>query len=173
MIIITSAAYVDTEFCAEVGRLPPTMLPVANKRLFEHQVETLRRSFPKDEVYLSLPECYQIPRKDQLEMDFLGISVVRVPEYISLSDSLLYVVISIGEYDNIIRVLHGDTLIDGLPLASNVLAIAKTNDDYNWEIENKGLTEEMVWSGFFSFNDIRTLIQVLVKNKNSFVDAVK
>ena len=173
MIIITSAAYVDTEFCAEVGRLPPAMLPVANKRLFEHQVETLRRSFPKDEVYLSLPECYQIPRKDQLEMDFLGISVVRVPENISLSDSLLYVVISIGEYDNIIRVLHGDTLIDGLPLASNVLAIAKTNDDYNWEIENKGLTEEMVWSGFFSFNDIRTLIQVLVKNKNSFVDAVK
>lgn len=173
MIIITSAAYVDTEFCAEVGRLPPAMLPVANKRLFEHQVETLRRSFPKDEVYLSLPECYQIPRKDQLEMDFLGISVVRVPENISLSDSLLYVVINIGEYDNIIRVLHGDTLIDGLPLASNVLAIAKTNDDYNWEIENKGLTEEMVWSGFFSFNDIRTLIQVLVKNKNSFVDAVK
>jgi len=173
MIVITSAAYVDTEFCAEVGKLPPAMLPVANKRLFEHQVETLKQRFPKDKVYLSLPEGYQIPKKDQLEIDFLGINIIRVPENISLANSLLYVVNSIGEYDNTIRVLHGDTLIDDLPLADNVLAIAKTNDDYNWEVENKGLTEEMVWSGFFSFNDIRSLVKVLVKNKNSFVDAVK
>ena len=154
MIVITSAAYVDTEFCAEVGKLPPAMLPVANKRLFEHQVETLKQRLPKDKVYLSLPECYQIPKKDQLEIDSLGINIIRVPENINLANSLLYVLNSIGEYDNAIRVLHGDTLIGDLPLDDNVLAIAKTNDDYNWEVENKGLTEEMVWSGFFSFNDI-------------------
>jgi hypothetical protein len=43
MILITSAAYVNSEFQIEFGKIPPSFLPVGNKRLFEHQINLIRR----------------------------------------------------------------------------------------------------------------------------------
>ena len=173
MIIIASAAYVDMEFRAEVGDLPPAMLPVGNKRLFEHQVDVLRDKFLDENIYLSLPEGYKLPKKDHLKILEYNIEVVVVPVDTSLADSILYVINSVGEYEGGVRLLHGDTLIYDLPSGIDVIAVSKTSDDYNWEIESIGLNEETVWSGFFSFRTPKLLIKSLTVSRGSFVDAIR
>jgi len=173
MIVITSAAYVGMEFRAEVGKIPPVMLPVGNKRLLDHQVAVLKDRFPNERIYLSLPEGYLLSKKDKLNISKYKIKIVSVPVGISLGDSVLYVINSIGEYDNVIRLLHGDTLIYDMPLEGNIISVSKTSDDYNWEVENRTLSEETVWSGYFSFNSPKSLIRLLTTSKGSFVDAVR
>ena len=44
MILITSAAYVVPGIRNELGMLPPTLLPIGNKRLLEIQVSQLRKN---------------------------------------------------------------------------------------------------------------------------------
>ena len=173
MIIITSAAYIDSEFRAEVGKIPPVMLPVGNKRLLDHQVEVLKDRMPNERIYLSLPEGYQLSKKDKFNILKYEIGIVSVPVGISLGDSVLYVINSIGEYDSEIKLLHGDTLIYDMPLEGNVITVSKTSDDYNWEVENRTLSEETVWSGYFSFNFPKLLVRFLTTSKGSFVDAVR
>lgn len=56
MILITSAAYVDQEFVSEIGLIPPSFLPVQNRRLYELQVEMLREQDLNDDIHLSIPE---------------------------------------------------------------------------------------------------------------------
>lgn len=56
MILITSGAYICQEFAAEVGIIPPSFLPVSNKRLYEHQISLLS-SFDRD-IYISLSDAY-------------------------------------------------------------------------------------------------------------------
>ena len=42
MIIINSAAYINSDLVSEFGKLPPCMLPVQNKRLYEHQINLIK-----------------------------------------------------------------------------------------------------------------------------------
>ena len=61
MILITSGAYIDSSLASEFGYIPPCMLPVQNKRLYEHQINLIRNHFGKDEkVVLSLPKSYSM-----------------------------------------------------------------------------------------------------------------
>lgn len=46
MILINSGAYVNPEFQAEFGEIPPCFLPVGNKKLIEFQSEAILNSFP-------------------------------------------------------------------------------------------------------------------------------
>ena len=57
MILITSAAYVSPDLVSEFGKLPPCMLPVQNRRLYEHQLR-LFASWQAGTLVLSLPEGY-------------------------------------------------------------------------------------------------------------------
>ena len=41
-LLITSAAYADESICVELGRLPPAFLPIGNKRLYVHQIESIK-----------------------------------------------------------------------------------------------------------------------------------
>jgi hypothetical protein len=122
MIVITSGALIGPEMQAELGGLPPAMLPLGNRRLYEHQVQALRSAFSDDDLYLSLPESYCLPVADQLLLASLGVSVVLVPVELSLGESLLYVINAIGRYDEILRILHGDTLLQQFPLGPDFSA---------------------------------------------------
>ena len=56
MILIASAAYLDTEFQIEFGKLPPAFLPIGNRRLYERQLVAIKNKFPDEDIYISLPE---------------------------------------------------------------------------------------------------------------------
>ena len=157
MIVITSAAYVGPEFQAEIGRLPPAMLPIGNRRLFEHQIAELKTAFAGDDIYLSLPENFVVSNADKIYLGKMDIEIVQVPEGLSLGESVLYVINSIGIYDQTLRILHGDTLIQGFPTEADVIGVANTQYDYLWEVEEITRTDELVWCGYFSFSDIKQL----------------
>ena len=53
MILITSAAYVVPGIRNELGMLPPTLLPIGNKRLLEIQVESIKKKF-NESIYVAL-----------------------------------------------------------------------------------------------------------------------
>lgn len=173
MIVITSAAYVGPEFQAEFGKLPPSMLPVGNRRLFEHQVAALRKCFPDQPIHLSLPEHFTLPVKDAHRLRQLAVELVLVPEDLTLAESLLYVLNSIGDYTGTLRLLHGDTLLDDFPDEQDLLAIVHTQENYDWEVERTGLTDELVWCGYFSFSRVRALVRNLTAARGKFVDAVR
>ena len=55
MFLIMSAAYISQELESEFGALPPSFLPLGNRRLFQHQV----KSAPINKhIYLSVPESF-------------------------------------------------------------------------------------------------------------------
>lgn len=173
MIIITSAAYVDSEFRSEVGKLPPVMLPVGNKRLLEYQVDILREKLPDECIFLTLPDDYSLSIKDVCFIERHHIVVVQIPGNIPLSDSILFAVNYIGKYDNDLFLLHGDTLIYDLPVGKDIVAISSTNNDYEWEVVDENLCEEVVWSGYFTFSDIRKLAKCLTVSLGDFSRAMK
>ncbi|MDD5274920.1 MAG: phosphotransferase [Methylovulum sp.] len=172
MIIIASAAYVGNEFQTELGRLPPSFLPVANKRLFEHQLSSLNKCF-NEKIYLSLPEMFNLPKKDEIRLNFLNVEYIFVPEGLTLAESLLYVLNSVCEYDETVRILHGDTLVQEFPTGDSLIGLARTQDFYDWEIEATEATDELVWCGYFSFADVKCLIRCLTAARGNFVKAIR
>ena len=55
MLLIMSGSYVQQELGAEFGSIPPSFLPLANKRLFKHQVSL---GHDGQAIYLVLPEDF-------------------------------------------------------------------------------------------------------------------
>jgi fructosamine-3-kinase len=175
MILITSAAYVNPEFRAEFGLLPPAMLPLGNKRLVEHQIEVLRQAFPNDPIAVSLPATYTLSPNEQRIFWLSGITLLPVPDGLSLWESIAHALSLLTKNsdnsDTTLRVLYGDTLILDLPSALDCVALAQTEDDYAWEFE--GAAENAnVWCGFFGFSNVPLLLEHMSQNKD-FIGAVR
>lgn len=174
MILITSAAYISREFQNEVGPLPPSFLPVGNKRLISHQVHSLGKSFPEEDIYLTVPNDYLLSDHDQFLIKKLNVHLVYIPMGLSLCQSILYGLNYIGIYDASLRILHGDTLIENIPENLDIISIANTYDDYEWEVENIGNEQgELVWCGYFSISNIRLFIKCLASSQEDFSKAVR
>lgn len=168
MFLITSAAYVTPALASEFGKLPPCMLPVQNKRLYEHQVALSRRD---ETIVLSLPASYQLTNFDRKRLDFLGVEIVYVPDGLSLGQSVIYVLNYVRKYNERLDILHGDTLFDKLPRETNVCAVATAEDGYDWDSVNH--LEQHVYAGYFSFSDQSLLIQKITLNGYRFIDGIE
>lgn len=173
MIFITSGAYVDSEFRNEFGLLPPALLPIGNRRLFQWQAELLSKHFPNERKALSLPESFQLQETDSTLLAKYGVEVISVPEPLSLGESVLSAINAVGAYDEPIRILHGDTLIDDLPPGLDVISVSTAFNDYEWEYEEGEDHAGTVWAGYFAFSRPRLLIQQLVGQRGDFVGAIR
>lgn len=135
--LIMSAAYVEQELAAEFGHLPPCFLPVATQRLYEHQ----RSLFPADwVVHVALPESFDLPPIDRARMAALNLSPLSLPDGLSLGGAVASALERIAGADRPVVILHGDTLVDRLPVvASDWLAVAERGEGYAWaEVELDG-----------------------------------
>lgn len=173
MIIITSGAFISSEFQVELGKIPPSFVPLGNKRLYEHQVESLKREFPYIDIYLSVTDAYEIRESDRILLDRLTVQVVKVPDGLSLAESILYVINSVGRYDETLRILHGDTFLREFPKYEDVVAVAYAEDEYSWEVEATADSIDKVWCGYFAFSDIKLFARSLTAARGKFVDAVR
>ena len=139
MILITSAAYIDSSLASEFGNIPPCMLPVQNKRLYEHQVKLLREYFPKERICISLPYDYEIKDIDKNRFAELDIQTIPINTNISLGESILYA-LCCNELHNANKtcyILHGDTLFSELTTDLNIASISDyCNIHYNWDAHN-------------------------------------
>ena len=173
MILITSAAYVNIEFQVEFGRIPPSFLPIGNVRLYEQQIEVLRRYFPGESIYMSLPASYEPLQKDIRYLHTNDVSILRSDEHLQLSAAIAYALTQISNPSGALRILHGDTLLEDIPAELDVIGVVETEDDYAWEVENLNSQSEFVWCGYFSFSNADLFREILYSTSDGFVGAVR
>ena len=168
MILITSAAYVTPGLASEFGKLPPCMLPVQNRRLYEHQIKL----FPLEEqIVLSLPKDYDLSSFDENRLRELGVDIILVPEGFSLGESIVYVLNVKSAYSEPIKILHGDTLFKSIPKDDDVCAVSKPEDNYDWASASTDMST--VYSGYFSFSNQSLLIRKITLNNYNFIKGVE
>jgi hypothetical protein len=186
-ILIASAAYIEPDLEAEFGLLPPTFLPIGNRRLFVRQLQFL--SNVGDRVLISLPEGFVVDLADLQLLHELGAEVVSVPPELTLGDSLVYVINVTASAIGSFAVLLGDTLLDGVDLTQvDVASVAPAPSRYRWgnvrvdgdRIESaitgaadsnlKGSMNAL--SGWFSFADPQLLVQAVTHARGDFLAAI-
>lgn len=185
MILIASGAYLQGEFVTEIGLLPPSFLPIGNRRLFEYQIEFVRQGQLEEDVYLSVPASYQIDLFDELHLTKLGVKIIQVPDGLSLGDSILFCWNACGKQYQTLTLLHGDTLFlntqftteNGISvhanygfyqratLGSNCEALENVHDDWSTK-------SEQVISGFFHFCRPLIFMKSLVEARSDFTKAI-
>ena len=168
MILITSGAYIDSSLATEFGNLPPTMLPVQNKRLYEHQIELIRKTFGKEKIILSLPSSYKLSDYEKSRLDKLNVEVVLVNEQLSLGESIASILCNLC--DNKLYILHGDTLFSTLSKELNICSIGYSNIFYKWTNAN---SLNKVFTGFFSFSSSDKLLKTLIEKKYNFINSIQ
>ena len=183
MKLITSAAYIGPDFMTEIGKLPPAFLPIGNRRVFEHQVRALGAD--DGDLYLSVPEGYQISEHDRGYLKDQGVHLLVVPEGLTLGASLAYCWNCASGDHSHLEVLHGDTLLLDFPYGQLDTVSESKNAGYYprarltpdpSETKDGGQAwagdDEWVLSGYFSFSDPRLLIRKIVEQRGDFIQGM-
>jgi hypothetical protein len=180
LIIITSGAFVDPELVAEFGALPPAFLPIGHQRLYEAQLQAM--SNIDCDIVLTIPDSFQIPEADDIKLKAHGVQTLRIPDGMALGEAILYSLDVLAPDDIPIRILHGDTLLQGgLPEGTDLVAMAFQPDNYNWgTIDRKSADEDVSFSlpseilaGYFAFSSEAHLRRSLARARGDFIEALR
>ena len=185
MILIMSGDYLNSEFVSIFGELPPSFLPVGNKRLYQLQVASFGNL--AEEKVLTLPDDFEIPDVDQSALNSLDIEVVRTPPGLSLGSAVVYAINVLNAGNNPVRILHGDTLCGYVEhISLDTVLVGETSDNYPWAcclkdqrgalrlsdgLFNKGQPREVL-TGFFTFSNGGNLAQCLTISNNDFISGI-
>ncbi|WP_394193711.1 capsular biosynthesis protein [Pseudoalteromonas atlantica] len=174
MFLIMSAAYVDHELQSEFGRIPPSFLPLGNRRLFQHQVKLAPKN---SKIYISVPDSFNISYTDKEWLKSKDVSVLNIPSGLSLGESLIASLnLSSHSFDSPLHILFGDTLFLQLPVGENIIGLSEAEGHYNWAssfnenldwIREKSKSGEFdsVVNGYFKISSPRELIRCITKAK--------
>ena len=188
MILITSGAYLQNEFSNEVGILPPCFLPIGNKRLYEYQVELLRaiELYENQEIYLSIPNSYRLSDFDKINLERLNINIILAPDHLTLASSILYSWTASGKNHETLTILHGDTLFLHFNSSTRNTLSVHPNKGFHkrakLEVDAKTFMSvrddwtndrDLVFSGFFRFNNPLYFMKLLVESESNFTEAVR
>lgn len=131
LVIINSGAYIHQELSAEFGELPPAFLPLGHGRLYELQVRLLEPL--GGDLYLTLPASFDLPIWDADRLAQLGVIVLHTPDDLPLGAAVLHALSQAGFQDRPLRLLHGDTLLEGIDLRTqDAVAVLTGDDGYRW-----------------------------------------
>lgn len=183
MFLVMSGDFVGQELRSEFGSIPPSFLPLGNRRLFQYQFQLI----PDGEAtVLSLPESFRVGRFDQQWLNQRGVQVVRVPDGLGLGAAFVATMNLVeSALDEPLRVLYGDTLIDPLPLGDDLIVVSSVEDNYDWAVVTGELerwldtSEELraeksqdVVTGYFCFSRPRQLIRYVTQCHWNFLDGI-
>lgn len=187
MFLIMSAAYVGQELQTEFGRIPPSFLPLGNRRLFLHQIKLAPK---QSRIYLTIPENYNVSRTDSKLLRHNNVEVIRIPENLSLGESLVSALnLSEHDFEEPLELLFGDTLFTELPKGLNFASISKVKDNYHWAVTDESgsewihqhndvyasfsqQNERKAINGYFKFSSPRKLLRCLAKSHWNFLEAL-
>ena len=185
MFLITSASFVEIQLRAEVGDVPPSFLPIGNRRLFEYQLELAERT--SRQIVLSLPLGFVVPPQDAALLEAAGVRVLYPPP-LSLSQSIGWCIRTM-EHTGVVEILHGDTLFDELPPAESppdAVSVVTAADHYDWAIVKrldngrlsisqqfgKGESSLEVLSGWFRFSSAERFMEAIASS-SSFIASIE
>ncbi|WP_047249534.1 phosphotransferase [Chromobacterium subtsugae] len=132
-VIILSGQYVSQELTVEFGAVPPALLPVGNKRLYNYQIDNIRKSRAEGKIYLSLPSQYTLTSWDAEELKKADVEIIWVGEEFTLGQSISYCLSSISDTHEDVTIYYGDTLFrNPLSKSTDVAYIAKPDHNYLW-----------------------------------------
>lgn len=180
-----SGAYVGQELQTEFGRIPPSFLPLGNKRLFQHQIKL---ASSKSKLYLTVPESYKISNTDLGLLSDNNVTIVALPENLSLGESLVAALnLSEHNFEEPLELLFGDTLFKELPTGENFASLSTVENNYHWAVTNESTTEwvhsndgefdsnegeNKVLNGYFKFSSPRQLLRSLAKSNWDFLKSL-
>ncbi len=183
--LIMSGAVVGQELAAEFGPLPPSLLPVGMGRLYELQVAELGAARP---LYMVLPESFALPEIDRERLAALGVDTIALPEGRSLGQAVVQALDALGAADRPVRILHGDTLIFGLPeIEGDLIVGGGHTNEYAWaeiNLEGDRITSletvpagedgrgRPIAAGYFAFDSSADLIRALDDAGGDFIEGV-
>lgn len=182
MILITSGAYLNPEFTSLFGQLPPSFLPVGNRRLYHWQAQSFDAL--SEAKVLTLPRDFVVLDADQEALDRLGVEILRLPDGLSLGAAIVYAINVRLAVNEPVRILHGDTLCGQLEdVDLDVVLTGTTSDHYRWatcesdgtgalrlsEALPSGKIPRRVLCGYFSFANGGGLAQCLTAAGYDFV----
>jgi hypothetical protein len=138
VLLILSARIVNEDISLHYGRLPPSFLPLGNRRLFSWQAD-LANGGP---VAMTVPQDYEISDIDKTAIEAAGIRLLPQPSLYSLTDAIRDAVATLKP-DGPLRILYGDTLVRAdnsvLPQTDRV-AVQDTSSNYPWAYVVDNLT---------------------------------
>ncbi len=176
--VILSSAYLQDSLMVEFGRIPPSFLPLGNRRLYRHQIQMLQGFC--DHIVLTVPFDFELPRRDSEALAELGVELSLGNPSETISEALLHCVSHLADEDDGVIVLYGDTLFDGLddiPLDTYGAHIAI--DQYKWEpapIDSHASSQAingLVVSGLFAFSSIPILKDSLAAENTGIIDVIR
>ena len=129
--IILSSAYIAAGMVSEFGLLPPAFLPLANKRLYRWQVESL--SPHVDHIVMSVPGTFGIESFGHVWLEKRNVEVLPLDIGKTLGEAVSSCLSHVSETAEDIWLLFGDTLltkVDNLPKES--VAIGYTEEHSRW-----------------------------------------
>ncbi len=180
MFLIMSGAYIGQELQSEFGRIPPSFLPLGNRRLFQHQVKLA----PEDsQVYLTVPQSYVISKTDQKLLSDSNIQILALPEQLKLGESLIAALnLSEHNFSKPLHVLFGDTLFTRLPKGENFASLSTVEENYHWAIATENQSDwlqqaegeldingSQIINGYFKFSQPRELLRALTQSNWDFL----
>lgn len=180
MFLIMSGAYVGQELESEFGHIPPSFLPLGNRRLFQHQIALAPSGV---DIYLSVPETYSVSVLDKKWLEQHSVTLIGTPDGLSLGASLVAAINISGHTLNTpLHVLYGDTLFSELPIGDDIASVSTTKDSYNWAVltddkahwlkdtEQKLSAEtNRVIDGYFKFSQPRELVRCITQSEWNFI----
>lgn len=187
--LITSGAFVDQELIAEFGLLPPSFLPLGVGRLYDLQIDNLRRnSTEKHPLYMMVPESFKVPAYDIQHLNKKGVTLLPIPDDMQLGEAIVYAINVINAYNTGVRILHGDTILGQVPDQLDVIACHPEGDDYSWArikhrdnsiicLETFEATTEQnigrpVACGYFAFSSGAELVRAISQVRGSFIAGI-
>lgn len=178
MIVILSAQYVEQDLRAEFGEIPPSFLPVGNKRLYTYQIKNIRNENPEEKIYLTLPKSFEASPWDLKELQDNNINIIKIDESFSLGQSIAFCLASLctAEDDSVI-IYYGDTLLrEGLNignLGKDVIYTARSDFNYAWmKINNSFDEQKTVFCGILCIANPQLLIRILISTNFDFAKSL-
>ena len=186
MILIASGSYVVSSLVNELGRIPPSFLPLGNKCLYEYQIDILKAL--EQDIYISVPESYIVSQFDVKRLQELSVEIIKVPDGISLGSSIVYSWLSTGKKYKRLVLMFGDTLFSDINL-SECLSVSSFSVHPNKGLYDRAKLESitdgdentnnqfvednsLIISGFFSFQEPHKLMQGIINNSNNFISGL-
>lgn len=157
--IILSSKYVENSLKVEFGNIIPIELPLQNKRLFEHQLEFLKKYC--DEIILTIPLNYKIEVPEY-------VMTIELDPFYSVTEAIKNVLSRIK--NSRVLIYYGDSLFLDVKFDNSIneYFVGKPIYNYEWGIANN---DGLVPAGLFKIDT--SLLKLLVSKVDNFDELIE
>lgn len=173
MIVILSAQYVAESLHAEVGDVPVSFVPLANRRLYAYQVETLRQAFPARSILMTLPKAFRVSEAERVWMSEQGVDPVALGGVESIGEELTEVLAGHCPHGQGVLFLFGGCLPLAVPREPDMIGVFETDLEPALPVEAYGVDLDLVWAGIFAVSKPEVLAKCLKEESLDYFRAIK